>query len=41
MTTVQAPIDSPFGYRSRAGEVVAGIDLAGKVALVTGVSFRP
>lgn len=36
MTTVQAPIDSPFGYRSRACEVVAGIDLSGKVALVTG-----
>ncbi|MFM5895616.1 MAG: oxidoreductase [Novosphingobium sp.] len=36
MTTAQAPIDSPFGYRSRAREVVAGIDLAGKVALVTG-----
>ena len=36
MTTVQAPIDSPFGYRSRAREVVAGIDLSGKVALVTG-----
>lgn len=36
MTTVQAPIDSPFGYRSRTREVVAGIDLSGKVALVTG-----
>ena len=36
MTTVQAPIDSPFGYRSRAREVASGIDLAGKIALVTG-----
>ncbi len=36
MTTPQAPLASPFGYRSTAAEVVAGIDLAGKVALVTG-----
>ena len=36
MTTQQAPIDSPFGYRSTAQEVIAGIDLAGKTALVTG-----
>jgi NAD(P)-dependent dehydrogenase (short-subunit alcohol dehydrogenase family) len=34
--TDQAPINSPFGYRSTALEVIAGIDLAGKVALVTG-----
>jgi NAD(P)-dependent dehydrogenase (short-subunit alcohol dehydrogenase family) len=34
--TVQAPITSPFGYRSTARAVVAGIDLSGKVALVTG-----
>lgn len=34
--TVQAPINSPFGYRSTAAEVIAGIDLNGKVALVTG-----
>jgi NAD(P)-dependent dehydrogenase (short-subunit alcohol dehydrogenase family) len=34
--TVQAPIASPFGYRSTAAEVIAGIDLTGKVALVTG-----
>ncbi|MFM2098991.1 MAG: hypothetical protein RLZZ366_530, partial [Pseudomonadota bacterium] len=34
--TNQAPINSPFGYRSTAQEVVAGIDLTGKVALVTG-----
>ena len=36
MPTVQAPIDSPFGYRSTASEVIAGIDLAGQTALVTG-----
>jgi NAD(P)-dependent dehydrogenase (short-subunit alcohol dehydrogenase family) len=34
--TLQAPIDSPFGYRSTALEVAAGIDLAGKTAFVTG-----
>ena len=36
MTTPQAPIDSPFGYRSTAREVIAGIDLVGQTALVTG-----
>ncbi len=36
MTTQQAPIESPFGYRSTAREVVAGIDLSGKRVLVTG-----
>ena len=36
MTTAQAPIASPFGYRSTAREVIAGIDLAGQTALVTG-----
>ena len=36
MTTPQAPIDSPFGYSSTAAEVIAGIDLAGRTALVTG-----
>jgi NAD(P)-dependent dehydrogenase (short-subunit alcohol dehydrogenase family) len=34
--TTQAPIASPFGMRSTAAEVIAGIDLTGKVALVTG-----
>ena len=34
--TPQAPIDSPFGYRSTAQNVVEGIDLSGKVAFVTG-----
>lgn len=36
MSTSQAPIDSPFGYRSTALEVVEGIDLSGKTAFVTG-----
>ena len=36
MTTPQAPISSPFGYRSTAREVIAGIDLTGQTALVTG-----
>lgn len=36
MTTPQAPIESPFGYRSTALEVVAGLDLSGKTAFVTG-----
>ena len=36
MTTPQIPLAWPFGYRSTAAEVAAGIDLSGKVALVTG-----
>ena len=36
MTTAQSPIGSPFGYRSSAAEVIAGINLTGQVALVTG-----
>lgn len=36
MTTPQAPIESPFGYRSTAREVVDGIDLSGNRVLVTG-----
>jgi NAD(P)-dependent dehydrogenase (short-subunit alcohol dehydrogenase family) len=34
----QAPIDSPFGHSSTALEVVEGIDLSGKTAIVTGAS---
>jgi NAD(P)-dependent dehydrogenase (short-subunit alcohol dehydrogenase family) len=34
--TAQAPIESPFAMRSTAAEVIAGIDLSGKTALVTG-----
>lgn len=36
MVTPQAPIASPFGYRSTALEVVQGVNLTGKVAFVTG-----
>lgn len=36
MPSPQSPIDSPFGYRSTAREVVEGIDLSGKRVLVTG-----
>jgi NAD(P)-dependent dehydrogenase (short-subunit alcohol dehydrogenase family) len=36
--TAQTPIQSPFGERSTAEEVAAGIDLAGKRAIVTGAS---
>ncbi|MFZ9394824.1 MAG: oxidoreductase [Erythrobacter sp.] len=36
MVSTQAPIDSQFGYRSTAAEVVAGGDLSGKCVVVTG-----
>jgi NAD(P)-dependent dehydrogenase (short-subunit alcohol dehydrogenase family) len=36
MTTSQTPIGSGFGARSTAAEVIAGIDLTGKLAIVTG-----
>lgn len=36
MVSQQVPVDSPFGYRSTAAEVVKGIDLTGKTAVVTG-----
>ena len=36
MSTPQAPIGSGFGYRSTAAEVVAGLDLSGRTAIVTG-----
>lgn len=32
----QTPIDSGFGFKSTAEEVVAGYDLTGKIAIVTG-----
>ena len=38
MTTTQTPIQSPFGERSTAEEVAAGVDLAGRRAIVTGAS---
>jgi NAD(P)-dependent dehydrogenase (short-subunit alcohol dehydrogenase family) len=36
MATPQHPIGSGFGYRSTAAEVLEGLDLSGKVAIVTG-----
>src|SRR4051812_23152842 len=36
MTTPQQPINSGFGAKSTADDVLAGIDLTGKLALVTG-----
>ena len=36
MDTIQAPIHSPFGAASTAFDVVDGIDLSGRVAIVTG-----
>jgi NAD(P)-dependent dehydrogenase (short-subunit alcohol dehydrogenase family) len=36
MSTPQHPIHSGFGYRSTAAEVLEGIDLTGRLALVTG-----
>src|SRR3954452_1858392 len=36
MATPQHRIDSGFGYRSTAAEVLAGIDLSGRLAIVTG-----
>ena len=36
MIARQQPLASPFGYRSTAAEVIAGTDLAGRTAIVTG-----
>src|SRR3954469_25929768 len=36
MTTPQQPIGSGFGARSTAAEVLAGVDLSGRLAIVTG-----
>jgi NAD(P)-dependent dehydrogenase (short-subunit alcohol dehydrogenase family) len=36
MRTPQQPIGSGFGYRSTAAEVLDGIDLSGRLAIVTG-----
>ena len=38
MPLQQKPIDSPFGARTQAGEVVEGVDLHGKTAIVTGAA---
>ena len=36
--TEKTPITTPFGFESTTAEVVAGIDLSGKIAIVTGAS---
>lgn len=36
MVSKQAPIESPFGYRTTAAEVVGDMDLSGKIVVVTG-----
>ena len=36
MSTLQKPIDSGFGATSTADDVIQGIDLSGKIAVVTG-----
>jgi NAD(P)-dependent dehydrogenase (short-subunit alcohol dehydrogenase family) len=36
MTSIATPITTPFGVHSTAAEVVAGLDLSGKQAIVTG-----
>ena len=36
MPTAQQPLDSPFGYRSTAADVIAGHDRTGTTAIVTG-----
>jgi NAD(P)-dependent dehydrogenase (short-subunit alcohol dehydrogenase family) len=36
MRSITTPITTPFGSESTAGEVVAGLDLSGKQAIVTG-----
>lgn len=38
MSTLAAPPSSRFGFKSRAGEVIAGIDLSGRTAIVTGAA---
>ncbi|WP_223145268.1 oxidoreductase [Microbacterium sp. ANT_H45B] len=36
MIARQQPLDSEFGYRSTAAEVIAGVDLSGRTAIVSG-----
>ena len=38
MPLAQRPVASPFGHGTQAGEVVKGVDLKGKTAIVTGGS---
>src|SRR5262245_9099195 len=39
MASAQAPIHSGFDGRTTADDVIAGLDLSGKTAIVTGGSF--
>jgi hypothetical protein len=41
MATVQTPIQSGFGATTTASDVLRGIDLRGKTALVTGGRVMP
>jgi len=36
MHNSQSPVGSGFGFKTRATEIVKGIDLSGKLAIVTG-----
>jgi NAD(P)-dependent dehydrogenase (short-subunit alcohol dehydrogenase family) len=38
MTSITTPITTPFGFHSTAAEVLAGVDLSGKRAIVTGAA---
>jgi len=38
LTLAQQPIASPFGARTQAGEVIEGVDLKGRTAIVTGAA---
>jgi NAD(P)-dependent dehydrogenase (short-subunit alcohol dehydrogenase family) len=38
MTSITTPITTPFGSHSTAAEVLAGVDLSGKQAIVTGAA---
>src|SRR3981081_3171990 len=38
LVTTESPITTPFGFDSTAAEVIAGVDLTGKRAIVTGAS---
>jgi NAD(P)-dependent dehydrogenase (short-subunit alcohol dehydrogenase family) len=38
MPLAQKPVASPFGHGTQAGEVVKGVDLKGRTAIVTGAS---
>jgi hypothetical protein len=37
-TTTTSPITTPFGFNSTAADIVAGVDLGGRRAIVTGAA---